>query len=93
MHAAGWLFDSYTPAFGGSGQGFDHALLSAVSSAQGAARPMILSGGLNAQNARVAVQALRPWAVDVSSGVEESPGVKSAQKIDEFVQAIHRASV
>jgi phosphoribosylanthranilate isomerase len=92
-HAAGWLFDSYTPAFGGSGQGFDHALLSAVSSAQGAARPMILSGGLNAQNARVAVQALRPWAVDVSSGVEESPGVKSAQKIDEFVQAIHRASV
>ncbi len=92
-HAAGWLFDSYTPAFGGSGQGFDHTLLSAVSSAQGAARPMILSGGLNAQNARVAVQGLRPWAVDVSSSVEESPGVKSAQKIDEFVQAIHQASV
>lgn len=91
--AAGWLFDSYTPAFGGSGQGFDHTLLSAVSSAQGNARPMILSGGLNAQNARVAVQGLKPWAVDVSSGVEESPGVKSAQKIDEFVQAIHQASV
>jgi phosphoribosylanthranilate isomerase len=54
---------------------------------------MILSGGLTAQNARIAVQALRPWAVDVSSGVEESPGVKSAQKIDEFVQAIHQASV
>ena len=90
--AAGWLFDSYTPVFGGSGQGFDHALLSAVSNPQGSARPMILSGGLNAQNALVAVQGLRPWAVDVSSGVEESPGVKSAQKIDEFVQAIHLAS-
>jgi phosphoribosylanthranilate isomerase len=89
--AAGWLFDSYTPAFGGSGQGFDHALLSEVSGAHGATRPMILSGGLTAQNARVAVQALAPWAVDVSSGVEESPGVKSAQKINEFVRTVSQA--
>jgi phosphoribosylanthranilate isomerase len=101
--AAGWLFDSYTPAFGGSGQGFDYALLSEVSSAhtlrsEGSfahelPRPIILSGGLNAQNARVALQALAPWAVDVSSGVEDSPGVKSAEKIDAFVQAVHQASV
>ena len=90
--AAGWLFDSYTPAFGGSGQGFDHALLSEVSKAQNAPRPMILSGGLNAQNARAALLALTPWAVDVSSGVEDSPGVKSAQKIHEFVRAVHAAS-
>lgn len=100
--AAGWLFDSYTPAFGGSGQGFDHALLSEVVSAHAlpsesspayeAPRPMILSGGLNAQNARAALQALSPWAVDVSSGVEESPGVKSAQKIHAFVRAVHLAS-
>lgn len=91
-HAAGWLFDSYTPAFGGSGQGFDHALLSEVSDAHTGTRPMILSGGLNAQNARSAVQALAPWAVDVSSGVEESPGVKSEQKISDFVRAVHQAS-
>jgi len=90
--AAGWLFDSYTPAFGGSGQGFDHALLSGVSSADALSRPMILSGGLNAQNARAALQALSPWAVDVSSGVEESPGVKSAQKIQAFLGAVHQAS-
>ena len=100
--AAGWLFDSYTPAFGGSGQGFDHALLSEVSSAHALqsessiahelSRPMILSGGLNAQNARTALKALSPWAVDVSSGVEESPGVKSAQKIHAFVRAVHLAS-
>lgn len=100
--AAGWLFDSYTPAFGGSGQGFDHALLSEVSSAHALqsessiahelSRPMILSGGLNAQNARAALKALSPWAVDVSSGVEESPGVKSAQKIHAFVRAVHLAS-
>jgi phosphoribosylanthranilate isomerase len=90
--AAGWLFDSYTPAFGGSGQGFDHALLSDVSTAQHAPRPMILSGGLNSQNVHAALQALRPWAVDVSSGVEDGPGVKSAQKIHAFVQAVQRAS-
>ena len=101
--AAGWLFDSFTPAFGGSGQGFDHALLSEVSSthtfrpegsvAPGPSRPMILSGGLNAQNTRVALKTLSPWAVDVSSGVEESPGVKSAQKIRDFVFAVHQASL
>jgi phosphoribosylanthranilate isomerase len=99
--AAGWLFDSYTPAFGGSGQGFDHALLSEVSGASalrsedtvahGSYRPMVLSGGLNAHNARAALQTLSPWAVDVSSGVEDSPGVKSAQKIDAFVKAVHQA--
>ena len=99
--AAGWLFDSYTPVFGGSGQGFDHTLLlevsgaialrSEISPAHKAPRPMILSGGLNAQNARVALQTLAPWAVDVSSGVEDSPGVKSAQKIEAFVKAVQQA--
>jgi len=66
--------------------------LSEVSSAHGTSRAMILSGGLNTQNARAAVQALTPWAVDVSSGVEDSPGVKSAQKIKEFVRVIYHAS-
>jgi phosphoribosylanthranilate isomerase len=89
--AAGWLFDSYTPAFGGSGQGFDHALLSEVSVAHKSSRPMILSGGLTAQNARAALQTLSPWAVDVSSGVEDSPGVKCAEKIDAFIRAVQQA--
>lgn len=92
VHAAGWLFDSHTPAFGGSGQGFDHALLSELSRTDVVTRPMILSGGLNAQNALVAIQNLNPWAVDVSSGVEESPGVKSTQKINDFVRAVQQAS-
>lgn len=100
--AAGWLFDSYTPAFGGSGQGFDHALLSGVTSAHAlgseispahkASRPMILSGGLNVQNARAALQTLAPWAIDVSSGVEDSPGVKCAEKIVAFIRAVQQAS-
>ncbi|MEI8401833.1 MAG: phosphoribosylanthranilate isomerase [Alcaligenaceae bacterium] len=91
-HAAGWLFDSYTPAFGGSGQGFDLTLLSEVSSTRVTTRPMILSGGLNDQNVHAALHTLKPWAVDVSSGVEDSPGIKSAQKIHEFVRAVQQAS-
>ena len=86
--AAGWLFDSYTPAYGGSGQSFDYALLSELQITQPAARPLIVSGGLTPQNVQSTVQQLTPWAVDVSSGVEEAPGLKSAQKVEAFVQAV-----
>ena len=85
--AAGWLFDSYTPGYGGSGQSFDRALLAALP-ADG--RSIILSGGLKADNAENAVRELRPWAVDVSSGVESAPGIKSCDKIRAFVDAVRR---
>jgi len=88
--AAGWLFDSYSAGYGGSGQAFDHALLSAVQ-ADAAARPIILSGGLHVQNIGAAIQAVRPWAVDVSSGVEIEPGIKSADKITALIQAVRQA--
>src|SRR3546814_6414984 len=78
--AAGWLFDSYSAGYGGSGQAFDHALLAGVR-ADTHARPVILSGGLNAANVGAAIAASRPWAVDVSSGVETAPGEKSPDKI------------
>ncbi|WP_427185081.1 phosphoribosylanthranilate isomerase [Bordetella bronchialis] len=88
--AAGWLFDSYSAGYGGSGLAFEHALLQDVrADRQGA--PIILSGGLSPDNVQAAVAALRPYAVDVSSGVEDSPGIKSAARIRSFLQAVRRA--
>ena len=88
--ASGWLFDSYTAAYGGSGQGFDYALLSQILAPGNSSRDMIISGGLNAQNVTKAIELLAPWAVDVSSGVEDSPGLKSIEKMSNFVAAIRQ---
>jgi len=54
-------------------------------------RPLILSGGLNPDNVAAAVQSVRPWAVDVSSGVEVEQGIKSSDRISFFVAAVHAA--
>jgi phosphoribosylanthranilate isomerase len=90
--ACGWLFDSYTPAYGGSGHTFDHAMLSDLLALEAGQRaPIILSGGLNVQTLLAPVRQLRPWAVDVSSGVEEGPGIKSPRLIAAFVSAVKSA--
>ncbi|WP_269768730.1 phosphoribosylanthranilate isomerase [Achromobacter denitrificans] len=88
--AAGWLFDSYSAGYGGSGHGFDYALLDDVKD-DPVSRPLILSGGLNAENVGQAVQTLRPWGVDVSSGVEVEQGIKSSDRISFFVAAVQAA--
>jgi phosphoribosylanthranilate isomerase len=88
--AAGWLFDSYSAGYGGSGHGFDYALLDDVK-ADPISRPLILSGGLNAENVGQAVHSLKPWGVDVSSGVEVEQGIKSSDRISFFVSAVHAA--
>jgi len=54
-------------------------------------RPLILAGGLTAANVTAAVHCLRPYAVDVSSGVESAPGQKDARRIAEFVAAVRSA--
>ena len=52
---------------------------------------LMIAGGLNAENVGEAILRLRPWAVDVSSGVEQAPGIKSPEKIQAFVDAVRRA--
>lgn len=90
--ARAWLFDSYTPAYGGSGHGFDHALLLGLDSLKPTERlPVILSGGMKANNLEEPVRRLKPWALDVSSGVEEGPGIKSAELIAEFISSVKKA--
>lgn len=85
--ASAWLFDSFSPGFGGSGEGFDLSLLGGViNSAE--ARPIILAGGLDASNVGAAIRRVRPYAVDVATGIEESAGIKSAEKMTAFVQAV-----
>ena len=74
---------------GGSGEGFDHAHLAALMPQ--IRKPVILAGGLNPGNVGQAIQTVRPFAVDVSSGVEVSPGRKDAGLIAEFCQAVRDA--
>lgn len=85
--ATAWLFDSHSDGYGGSGRVFDWSLVQSAN-----ARPVVLSGGLHAENVAAAVATVRPFAVDVSSGVEVSPGIKSAEKIADFVAQVRRSA-
>ena len=87
--AAGWIFDSYTAAYGGSGQAFDYTLLAGIAGLGARARPIVVSGGLKQETVGEAILALEPWAVDVSSGVEDAPGVKSATKMRDFIHTVN----
>jgi phosphoribosylanthranilate isomerase len=86
--AAGWLLDSHVEEYGGIGERFDWSLVPAERS-----HPLILSGGLTRENVREAVCRVRPWAVDVSSGVESAKGIKDAAKIAAFIAEVRHADV
>ncbi|MFC4298450.1 MAG: phosphoribosylanthranilate isomerase [Castellaniella sp.] len=88
--AAGWLFDSYSAGYGGSGSGFDTALLAEVPRDAGTPA-LILSGGLKAETVGGQIVALAPFAVDVSSGVESAPGIKDPERIQAFMRAVRAA--
>lgn len=90
--ASAWLFDSYSAGYGGSGRGFDMTLLDAVRS-DPEARPVVLAGGLNDQTVARAIATVRPFAVDVSSGVEASPGIKVPGRIHQFMAAVVQADL
>lgn len=86
--AAAWLFDSHVPEYGGVGESFDWSLLPATGE-----RPVILSGGLSRVNVAEAIRRVRPWGVDVSSGVEAAKGIKDAAKIAAFMAEVRNADV
>ena len=84
--ASGWLLDAHVEEYGGVGASFDWSLVPAR-----LARPLVLSGGLTRENVGEAVRRVRPWAVDVSSGVEASKGIKDAAKIAVFIAEVRNA--
>ena len=86
--AAAWLFDSHVPEYGGVGASFDWSLLPAARE-----RPFILSGGLARENVAEAIRRVRPWGVDVSSGVESAKGIKDGAKIAAFIAEVRNADV
>jgi phosphoribosylanthranilate isomerase len=86
--AAALLLDAPSEVYGGSGKAFDWTRIP-----RECGKRVILAGGLDSGNVARAVATVRPYAVDVSSGVEEAPGIKSAARIAAFIEAVRRADV
>lgn len=86
--ARGILLDAFVEGYGGGGKTFDWSLIP-----QSLSLPIILSGGLDAANVTAAIEAIRPAAVDVSSGVEQAKGIKDAVKITAFIAGVKKADV
>ncbi len=76
-------------AWGGTGQTFDWALAAQRHSQA----PLILSGGLTPENVAEGIATVRPWAVDVASGVESAPGIKDHAKVEAFMAAAKEAAI
>lgn len=84
-HVAYLLFDNKTGTeWGGTGQAFDWSKLDGISSKT----PYFLSGGLQPSNIKAAAEKVRPYALDISSGIEESPGIKDFDKIMELMDQV-----
>lgn len=80
------LLDAYVEGYGGGGKVFDWSLIPSQ-----VPRPLVLSGGLHPENVIEGIVQVRPWAVDVSSGVESAKGIKDARAIHRFCQAVKEA--
>ena len=81
--AQGLLLDAHVEGYGGGGKVFDWSLIP-----RGVALPLVLSGGLHAANVIEGMLRVRPWAVDVSSGVESAKGIKDAAAMRRFCDAV-----
>ena len=87
----GVVLDAFdADAFGGTGRRIDAAFAEAF--VRNSQRPVVLAGGLTPETVAAVVAAVRPYAVDVSSGVESSPGLKDRVKVRDFIQAAKQAS-
>ena len=87
-HARAVLLDSYVPGVpGGTGEAFDWSLIPT-----GLSKPVILAGGLDAGNVGEAISRVRPYAVDVSGGVEAAKGIKDTARVRAFLQAVDEAA-
>jgi len=84
--AAGILLDAHVEGYGGGGKAFDWSLVP-----HNVPRPVVLSGGLNPASVTDGVLRVRPWAVDVSSGVESAKGIKDAALMRRFCEAVREA--
>jgi len=84
--ASGLLLDAHVDGYGGGGKVFDWSVIP-----PGVPCPVVLSGGLNPANVTDGIARVRPWAVDVSSGVEIGKGIKDAALIRRFCQAVRAA--
>lgn len=85
-NASGLLLDAHVEGYGGGGKVFDWSLVP-----RNVPLPLVLSGGLKPANVADGVRQLRPWAVDVSSGVESAKGIKDADAIHRFCAAVRDA--
>ncbi|RDS85746.1 phosphoribosylanthranilate isomerase [Dyella psychrodurans] len=86
--AAGLLLDGHgLGEAGGTGKTFDWSLMP-----KDIRQPLILAGGLTPSNVQTAVRTARPWAVDVSSGIESAPGIKDPAKLRDFIAAARAAT-
>ena len=77
-----YLLDSWSPGYGGSGDSFPWEWLEEIDTTR-----LFLSGGLSVENVAEAIRRIRPYGVDVCSGVEANPGVKDHEKLQEFISA------
>ncbi len=84
--AQGLLLDTHVESYGGSGKVFDWSLIP-----PSVPLPVVLSGGLSPANVTDGVLRVRPWAVDVSSGVEQGKGLKNAALMRRFCKAVRDA--
>jgi len=84
--AAALLLDAPSDVYGGSGRTFDWGRVPLRH-----AKPLVLAGGLAPDNVGDAIRRVRPFAVDVSSGVEDAPGIKNSVRMNQFIAAVRAA--